>query len=109
MVPAAIQDRDTAAATNPSGPPFTRPPISPLSRSRRWSTLRGWGMQVAKRRGMARVRVAVIRKRAAILPRTWSRGPSADLGQKRITHRCDRNQPRLDPSAPIKQGSQGHV
>jgi hypothetical protein len=35
-----------------------------LVRSRKWSTLRAWGVQVAKRRGMARARVAVARKLA---------------------------------------------
>ena len=35
-----------------------------LVRSRKWSALRAWGMQVAKRRGMARARVAVARKLA---------------------------------------------
>jgi transposase len=40
-----------------------------LIRSRRWSTLRAWGMQIAQRRGMARARIAVGRKLAAILHR----------------------------------------
>ena len=38
-----------------------------LTRSRKWSSLRAWGMQVAKHRGMARTRVAVARKLAVIL------------------------------------------
>jgi transposase len=42
-----------------------------LVRSRKWSSLRAWGMQVAKRRGMARARVAVARKLAVILHRMW--------------------------------------
>lgn len=42
-----------------------------LIRSRRWSTLRAWGMQIAKRRGMARARIAVARKLATILHRMW--------------------------------------
>ena len=33
--------------------------------------LRAWGMKVAKRRGMARARVAVARKLAVILHRMW--------------------------------------
>jgi transposase len=45
-----------------------------LIRGRRWSTLRAWGMQVAKRRGMARARIAVARKLAAILHRMWADG-----------------------------------
>ena len=43
-----------------------------LVRSRKWSALRAWGMKVAKRRGMARARVAVARKLAVILHRMWS-------------------------------------
>ena len=35
-----------------------------LVRSRKWSSLRAWGMKVAKARGMARARVAVARKLA---------------------------------------------
>lgn len=45
-----------------------------LVRSRKWSSLRAWGMQVAKRRGMARARVAVARKLAVILHRMWRDG-----------------------------------
>jgi hypothetical protein len=40
-------------------------------RSHKWSILRAWGMQIAKRRGMARARVAVARKLAVILHRMW--------------------------------------
>jgi transposase len=43
-----------------------------LVRSRKWSSLRAWGMQVAKRRGMARARVAVARKLASVLHRMWA-------------------------------------
>lgn len=43
-----------------------------LVRSRKWSSLRAWGMKVAKHRGMARARVAVARKLAVILHRMWS-------------------------------------
>ena len=42
-----------------------------LVRSTKWSRLRAWGMAVAKRRGMARARVAVARKLAVILHRMW--------------------------------------
>jgi len=42
-----------------------------LIRSTKWSALRAWGMQVAKRRGMARARVAVARKLAVIMHRMW--------------------------------------
>ena len=43
-----------------------------LVRSKKWSSLRAWGMNIAKRRGMARARVAVARKLAVILHRMWS-------------------------------------
>src|SRR6202795_4605185 len=43
-----------------------------LVRSKKWSALRAWGMKIAKRRGMARARVAVARKLAVILHRMWS-------------------------------------
>jgi prevent-host-death family protein len=45
-----------------------------LIRSTKWSALRAWGMNVAKRRGMARARVAVARKLAVILRRIWADG-----------------------------------
>jgi len=43
-----------------------------LVRSRKWSSLRAWGMNIARRRGMARARVAVARKLAIILHRMWT-------------------------------------
>ena len=45
------------------------------------STLRAWGMQVAKRRGMARARIAVARKLAAILHRMWADGTEFRWGK----------------------------
>ena len=42
-----------------------------LVRSKKWSALRAWGMKIAKRRGLARARVAVARKLAVILHRMW--------------------------------------
>jgi transposase len=43
-----------------------------LTRCRKWSTLKAWGMRIAQRRGMAKARVAVARKLAVILHRMWS-------------------------------------
>ena len=43
-----------------------------LVRSKKWSSLRAWGMAIARRRGMARARVAVARKLAVILHRMWA-------------------------------------
>jgi transposase len=53
-----------------------------LIRSRKWSTLRAWGMQVAKRRGMARARIAVARKLSTILHRMWIDGSDFRWGKE---------------------------
>jgi transposase len=53
-----------------------------LVRSRKWSSLRAWGMAVAKRRGMARARVAVARKLAVILHRMWQDEDEFRFGQQ---------------------------
>lgn len=63
-----------------------------LTRSRKWSTLRAWGMQVAKRRDLGRAPVAVARKLAVILhamwrdgaPFRWDREVSAATGSGRL-------------------------
>jgi transposase len=56
-----------------------------LIRSTKWSMLRAWGMNVAKRRGMARARVAVARKLAVILHRIWSDGSEFRWGKQTAT------------------------
>lgn len=53
-----------------------------LVRSTKWSALRAWGMQIAKRRGMARARVAVARKLAVILHRIWCDGSEFCWGKQ---------------------------
>ena len=53
-----------------------------LVRSKKWSSLRAWGLAVAKRRGMARARVAVARKLAVILHRMWRDGTDFCFGSK---------------------------
>lgn len=45
-----------------------------LIRTTRWSWLKAWAMQVAKRRGMARAKVALARRLAVILHRMWVDG-----------------------------------
>ena len=45
-----------------------------LTRSRRWCRLKRWGLEVAKRRGMNRARVAVARTLAIVLHRMWCDG-----------------------------------
>ena len=53
-----------------------------LIRSSKWSALRAWGMAIAKRRGMARARVAVARKLAVILHRMWADGSEFRWGKQ---------------------------
>jgi transposase len=53
-----------------------------LVRSKKWSSLRAWGMQIAKRRGLARARVAVARKLAVILHRMWSDAAGFRFGKE---------------------------
>ena len=65
-----------------------------LIRSTKWSTLRAWGMNVAKRRGMARARVAVARKLAVILHRIWADGSEFRWGrQAAVGNRITRGVP----------------
>lgn len=52
-----------------------------LVRSTKWSSLRAWGMAVARRRGMARARVAVARKLSVILHRMWRDGADFRFGK----------------------------
>jgi transposase len=56
-----------------------------LTRSRKWSSLRAWGMKIAKHRGMARARVAVARKLAVILHRMWIDGAAFRFGREPVT------------------------
>ena len=53
-----------------------------LIRSSKWSALRAWGMNIAKRRGMARARVAVARKLSVILHRMWADGSEFRWGKQ---------------------------
>jgi transposase len=55
-----------------------------LIRSSKWSALRAWGLSVAKRRGMARARVAVARKLAVILHRMWADGSEFRWGKQAV-------------------------
>ena len=45
-----------------------------LTRTSRWSALKAWGMNIAKRAGMRRAKVAVARKLAVVLHRMWCDG-----------------------------------
>ena len=63
-----------------------------LIRSTKWSSLRAWGMQVAKRRGMARARVAVARKLAVILHRMWVDRSEFRWGKQAVAARKKQSQ-----------------
>ena len=45
-----------------------------LTRAHQFSTLKHWALDVAKRRGMQRAKVALARKLATVLLRTWADG-----------------------------------
>jgi transposase len=45
-----------------------------LTRTSRWSALKAWGMNIAKRAGLRRAKVAVARKLAVVLHRMWCDG-----------------------------------
>lgn len=45
-----------------------------LTKAAKWSTLRAWGMRIAKRSGMKNAKVAVVRKLAVIMHRMWLTG-----------------------------------
>lgn len=51
-------------------------------RSKKWSSLRAWGMNIARRRGMARARVAVARKLGVILHRMWADATEFRFGKE---------------------------
>ena len=52
-----------------------------MTRTRKWSRLRAWGISVAKRRGMKRAIVAVARKLAVIMHRIWVTGDVFEFGK----------------------------
>jgi transposase len=45
-----------------------------MTRVQRWSSLKHWGVEVAKRRGLKRARIAVARRLAVIMHRIWVDG-----------------------------------
>jgi transposase len=52
-----------------------------LTRAGRFSSLKRWALEVAKRRGMKRAKVALARKLASVLHRMWVDGASFRFGQ----------------------------
>jgi transposase len=57
-----------------------------LSRVTRFSALKRWGLQVPKRRGMKRAKVAVARKLAVILHRMWIDGSTFRWTKTMVAH-----------------------
>ena len=53
-----------------------------LSRSTRFSTLKRWAMEVAKRRGLKRAKVALARKMGTVLHRMWIDGTEFRWGKE---------------------------
>ena len=51
-----------------------------LMRSRKWSSLKAWGVRLAKKVGMGKAVVAVARKLAIIMHRMWLTGESFRFG-----------------------------
>jgi transposase len=52
------------------------------TRSGKFSTLKRWGLEVAKRRGMRRAKVALARKLATVLHRPWVDGSGFRFGEE---------------------------
>lgn len=52
-----------------------------LHRTKKWSSLKAWGMKLAKRIGMKKAKVAIARKIAVILHCIWVDGTSFEWGQ----------------------------
>jgi hypothetical protein len=53
-----------------------------LSRPTRFSGLKRWAMEVAKRRGLKRAKVALARKLASVLHRMWADGTDFRWGEQ---------------------------
>ena len=53
-----------------------------LTRAGKFSTLKRWGLEVAKRRGVRRAEVALARKLATVLHRLWADGSEFRFGQE---------------------------
>ena len=52
-----------------------------LTRVKRWSTLKAWGMKIARKAGMQKAKVALARKLAVILHRMWADGSDFQWGK----------------------------
>jgi transposase len=73
-----VRDIDTAAvdslkALDPERP-IREAALTMLVRSTKWSWLKAWAMQIARRRGMKKAIVALARRLAVIMHRIWVDG-----------------------------------
>ena len=60
-----------------------------MMRSKKWSWLKAWAMQIARRRGMKKAIVALARRLAVIMHRIWvERHDLADFGRRAIDGPC---------------------
>jgi transposase len=57
-----------------------------LTRVTKWSTLKAWGIRLAKRCGLRKAKVAVARKLAVILHRIWMEGSEFKWSSKEATN-----------------------
>jgi hypothetical protein len=57
-----------------------------LTRAVRFSGLKRWALEVARRRGMKRAKVALARKLAAVLLRLWTDGSAFRCGKEAASH-----------------------
>jgi transposase len=57
-----------------------------LTRVAKWSTLKAWGIRLAKRSGLRKAKVAVARKLAVILHRMWIEGTEFKWSSKEATN-----------------------
>ena len=55
-----------------------------LSRTTRFSTLKRWALEVARRRGVKRAKVALARKLASVLHRMWIDGSEFRWGKEAL-------------------------
>ena len=53
-----------------------------LTRSGKFSALKRWALEVAKRRGLRRAKVALARKLAIVLHRLWADGSAFRFGKE---------------------------
>src|SRR3954470_5705323 len=83
-------ETDVAGGITKAGDPMVRTALYEaanvmLTRSGKFSTLKRWALEVAKRRGMRRAKVALARKLACVLHRMWADGSDFRFGKEAVT------------------------